>query len=460
MSLNKEILSYTEGKYNNLETFFLTSIEKLFQQYPEIAGIILRIGESDGKDVEDHFRSRLLLQTPHQANKFLKKVLPLFEKSDKKLIFRTWTVGIYKIGDLIWNQKTFDTVFTSIASNNLIISMKYGDTDFFRYLPLNPLIFSGKHKKIIEFQTKREWEGMGLYPSFIGWEYEKYIEKLRSNKNIVGIHVWCQTGGWISSQWKTITFLENSSFWNELNTYIVIKLYSKKMSVEEGITNFCKSKGISDTKDFIQLLTYSDIAIKKGLYISEFASRTVYFRRLRIPPQVWITWDKIYITSLTSLILRHTVKDHKRAIEEGFSAVDTISQMLSVGKRIGLDKTLIHSLEFEFATFNILAQIRKMLFGTFSESEKMQLKKQIVAYTLTFPQHYKTEIDVWNQKFKKSKKTALALQLLFRTRKEYRSIDTIVLSTAPIQKYFIKQIVKKVIPSLSSQAMGVDMLFK
>jgi hypothetical protein len=460
MYYNNDIDNHTNGKYKQIEKLFFATVEHALQQYPEITGINIRIGESDAKDIQDNFISRLTLKTPKQVNRFLKGVLPLFEKHKKTLIFRTWTVGVYKIGDLMWNKKTFDTIFSSIKSENLVISMKYGDTDFLRYLSLNPLFFRGKHKKIVEFQTKREWEGMGLYPSFVGWDYEQYLKQLRTNKQFIGISVWCQTGGWTWSSWKNLTFLENSSFWNELNTYVTVKIYSEKISVAKAIAGFCKEKRIQDSKAFIQLLKHSEIAIKNGLYIKEFASKAVYFRRLRIPPLTWIVWDKILVNPLTKSFLLHTVKDRERAIKEGFIAIDAINQMLALGIHMRLDKSIIHSLEFELETFTILAQVRKVLFSSLSEEEKATIKRQIATYEKKYPEHYTASISVWKQKIRRTRKATIALYLTLRSKMTYRIIDRISLLITPIQKYFIKQYVKRVAPFLSSQAMGIDVLFK
>ncbi len=153
---------------NSSETeIFKKAVENLLDFFPEIEGVIFRIGESDDLDAGGHFKSRLFLKTKKQANIFLKSLLPIFEKKSKYLIFRTWTVGAYELGDLMWNEKTYRDVFLGINSKNLIISMKFGDTDFFRYLRINPLFFIDDRKKIIELQTRREYQGFGEFPSVV-----------------------------------------------------------------------------------------------------------------------------------------------------------------------------------------------------------------------------------------------------------------------------------------------------
>jgi len=148
----------------------------------------------------------------------LRKIAPDVERFVRKSaqLGRTWTVGAHRVGDLIWNRNTFDKVFTGLDSPRLVISMKYGESDFFRFLPLNKLFFRSNHLKIVEFQARREYEGAGQYPSFIGWDYEQYVRQLAGARNIIGAWIWTQTGGW--SVFRRLTYLPDSSVWNELNS--------------------------------------------------------------------------------------------------------------------------------------------------------------------------------------------------------------------------------------------------
>ena len=63
----------------------------------------MRIGESDRLDVrgDTDFKSELHIKTPAQANRLLRTLLPVFEKHQRRLILRTWTVGAYRVGDFI-----------------------------------------------------------------------------------------------------------------------------------------------------------------------------------------------------------------------------------------------------------------------------------------------------------------------------------------------------------------------
>src|SRR5690606_37781947 len=119
------------------ETFYRELVADVLESFPQLDGLIMRIGESDGNDVKDPIRTRLHLRDAVETNRFLKSLLPVFETRGKTLILRTWTVGAHKIGDLIWHRDTLAATLDGIGSPSFIVSMKHGESDFFRYLPLN-----------------------------------------------------------------------------------------------------------------------------------------------------------------------------------------------------------------------------------------------------------------------------------------------------------------------------------
>ncbi|MEZ0257370.1 MAG: hypothetical protein ACAI37_18960, partial [Chthoniobacter sp.] len=91
-------------RLDSAETWFGEVVAAFLDDFPEVEGIILRIGESDGIDVSDPLRSRLFLHTAAQVNRMLHSLLPIFDQRGRKLIFRTWTVGAHLVGDLIWHR--------------------------------------------------------------------------------------------------------------------------------------------------------------------------------------------------------------------------------------------------------------------------------------------------------------------------------------------------------------------
>lgn len=455
---NDEIRSYMQKNDHTAAHFFTEVLSKAFYDFPQIDGVILRIGENDGKDVTGTFLSQLELRTPKQANALLRHALPFFEAHGKLLVFRTWTVGVHKIGDLIWNKRTFDMVFRSIKSDALIISMKFGDTDFMRYLALNPLFFHSPHKKIIELQARREWEGMGMYLSFVGWDYGAYIRQLQDNSTLVGIHVWCQTGGWSQTAWTSVTYLEKSSFWNELNTEVTIALYKNKGNVQAALTAFCTSRNITHKKDFIRLLELSEIAIKKGLYIPELAEKQLYFRRTRLPTLLWLMWNKVLLEPPIIHALRLLVAHPEKAMKASVEALRAIDEMITIAAKLHLPSSAQDSLQFQKATFIIFSQLRHYIFGSLSPDEIARLNKAVAAYSLAFPQHYSIPQVQRIKRRRYIPRQSLSIPL--RKTSAYRKRDKIALSTSAVQRLLVNYYLQKTRSQLENQSMGLGVLFK
>lgn len=455
---NKDIHHHMEKTGISSLNFYNEVLDQVLTTYPEIEGVVLRVGENDGKDVKSTFLSQLLLKTPTQANELLTKILPLFEQHKKLLIFRTWTVGVYKIGDLIWNEKTFDAVFASIESDALIISMKFGDTDFMRYLQLNPLFSRGRHKKIIELQTRREWEGMGEFPSFVGWDYQKYLRRLEGNESIVGIHVWCQTGGWAKRAWSAVTYFDDRSFWNELNTEVTIGVAKHRLTTEEAVKRFCTSRSIAHPEKFIELLRLADVAVLKGLYVPAMASKPLYFRRSRIPPLTWITWDKIHIPPVVIYLHQVLIPSPGSTISDANEAVDATRQILKLAKAINLPAHVLHSLEFECDTLTLFADLKKYMFNLLSAEEIQKFNKRARTYMARYPEHYL--IPELKPLRNGRKPPRSLLRLFIRDVLAYRKRDKALLRTSPAQARLVRLYLRRSKSHLADQSMGFEVFFK
>ena len=63
-----------------LEDYYQELVRGILDDFPQLAGLILRIGESDGNDVQDPIRTRLHLRNAGEANRLLRALLPEFEQ--------------------------------------------------------------------------------------------------------------------------------------------------------------------------------------------------------------------------------------------------------------------------------------------------------------------------------------------------------------------------------------------
>ncbi len=457
--INTDIMFYNDdirklieqGKTNELE-LLKTAIADVLDSFSEVSGVIFRVGESDGIKTRGKFASSLYLKTKKQVNLFIKSLLPIFEERSKHLIFRTWTVGAYKIGDLMWNPKTYRDVFKGIDSENFIISMKFGESDFFKYLDLNPNFFIDKKKKLIELQTRREYEGFGEFPSFVGWDYKKYYDRLEEEESIQGIMVWCQTGGW--SKFKNLTFLKGSSFWNELNTYVTIQVFKNGKSVEDAVAEFVPEM---PKEKFLEFLKISDEVVRELLYDPGYSQLELYFNKVRIPPIIHIFWNNVTITDFTIQFYRAFCTDYNTSLEKGIKALEKIEKLGGLSMEIGLED---YRYDFHHDTFFLLAKARDLIYKDSIEGEVKNFKKMVKKYKVQYPGSYNFYVKIDGGKAKSL--LAFMLKTLVRKDRKYRIIDRVLFSPLSTRIYIgLYRVAKKKFPKfLNKQAMPVEILFK
>lgn len=446
----------------SIEDFLSELLDGFLTDFPEVSGVILRIGESDGRDVVDDFRSELYLKHPRQVNRFLKTLLPVFEKHTRKLIFRTWTVGAYRIGDLMWHRGTFTSVLKGVEdSEALIVSMKYGESDFFRYLPLNKNFFRTRVAKIIELQTRREYEGCGEYPSFTGWEYERYARELEQAENMVGLMVWCQTGGWVP--FRRLALLEDSAVWTDLNTFVTICVFQKQQLVEEAVREFAEMKGLPNWRSLLELLRFSDDVIRELLYVEEFARQKLFFRRVRIPPMLQVYWNNIFISHSVKKVLTYFVQDKEGCLRAATLSLQKLDQMRKFAVECGMP---VDDIEYMRDTFGILALAREYYFRTFDAEMELRLRAAKKAYKAKYPKggsrsRYRVKMH-FTPFWLKARYLGWALKILMRRRRGYRVVDRIV--TLHALSMIFRVISKRRphwIPAFAKEsAMGVDTVFR
>lgn len=457
---NPAIDALTGGKQARIRTFAADMFHRLLEDFPEVAGVIVRIGESDGVDVEGDFQSRLVLRTPQQARRMLKALLPVFEHHRRLLIFRTWTVGVSKLGDLIWNRDTFRSLFDEIHSPALVISMKYGESDFFRYLPLNRLFFESDHRKLIEFQTRREYEGFGRYPSSIARDYERICKQLVSARNIAGISIWCQTGGW--SGFRDLTLLDPGGIWNEINTELTVRIFRDKLTADQAMQACCKAHlGTVHWLPLRDLLDLSEHVVKNLLYIDDFATRRIFFRRLRLPPLIAVYWNHILISHLIRKVLRCYISAStgRELVRSGRRALHDIRRMKELAAQLGLPT---EPFDFQHDTFRIIAAARAYYFLPHPERTLRRLSTLRDLYEARHPEpRYEVHIDATPFPLRRIHLRRI-INILFRRRHGYRALDRLLaLTLYSALQPLIRRVNRRLFPDFAqNQTMGINTLFK
>lgn len=442
-----------------LETYYVGLVRGILSDFPQLAGLILRIGESDGNDVQDPIRTRLHLRNAGEANRLLRALLPEFERHSKDLIFRTWTVGAHRIGDLIWHRGTLEKTLEGLDSPNLIVSMKHGESDFFRYLPLNRAFFRVKQRKLLELQARREYEGSGEYPSFIGWDCERFAQELSQAENVVGISVWCQTGGW--HRFRRRAYLESGGrdIWIRLNTEAAITVFRHGKPADSAVESLL---GTERAFAALELLDHADTVIRELLYIRDFALQKLFFRRVRIPPLLHVYWDSLFINHGVRKVLRIFVSDPEAALSGGEAAAALFPRMISLAREAGLPTDDIEHMD-DF--FHLVLLARRYYFLPFDESVAERIHAGKAAYKLRWPkekrQRYRIKVSF--EPFPMTRRTlAMAATLLLRRKRGYRWVDRVfTLYLSGIVFRALRPRDPAAMPKfLRKSAMGVDVLFK
>ena len=445
----------------SMEEWYGEMIRGFFENFPEVSGFILRIVGSDGLDVKDAVRSRLHVRTAREARGLLQRLLPIFEELGKTLILRTWTVGAHPIGDLIWHRDRVAQMVKGIRSKALILSFKHGDSDFFRYLPLSEVLAKTKQAKIIEFQGRREYEGAGEYPSFIGWDCECFQKELAEDKNLVGFSMWCQTGGWhgFSRRPFVTERATDEEVWIALNCVSAVGTFRYKRSCEESIEGYLGEKR---AKAAIQLLRLSDTVIHRLLYIPSFAREELFFRRVRIPPLFHVYWDCIFCTSSVRKLMRCFVPDHEEALRDVEEVLPLFEEMKALAGQALLP---VRDIEFMQDTFTLMALARSYYFRAWNPEIVAAIKEAKDKYKEKWPRsersRYRIKTDF--EPFRVKRRTiGFASRFLLRKRRGYRLWDhLVVLSLLSFAYRIVGRHGEKVLPKfVRKSAMGIESVMR
>ncbi len=440
-----------------LSAYYQSLVFGVLDDFPDLAGLVLRIGESDGNDVKDLIRTRLHLRSPEETNELLRDLLPGFEQRGRELIFRTWTVGAHRIGDLIWHHDTLERTLHGLDSPSLIVSMKHGESDFFRYLPLNRAFFRVKQRKLLELQARREYEGAGEFPSFIGWDCERFAAELAGVENMAGISVWCQTGGW--HRFKRRAFLESADrdIWIRLNTTAAIAVFKHNRTANSAVELVT---GPERSAAVIELLEHADTAIRDLFYIREYARQKWFFRRVRVPPLLHVYWDSLFVYHGVRRIMRHFVKHPAETLAAGEAAARLFPRMIDLATSAGLPADDIrHMRDF----FHLLLLARSYYFQPYDKELAARIRGAKEAYKQAWPKQNRYRIRISFKPFPLNPRTlSLAANLLLRRKRGYRLMDRLFVLhlIGPVFRTLRRSAPDAVPKILRKSAMGVDVLFK
>jgi hypothetical protein len=259
-------------------------LEEIFGTFPEIDGLIIRVGETYLEDTPYHIGNGAVpyrgqfVNPLTEKDKFVRLINFLREevciKHGKYLIHRTWDGGPDHFHG---NPDYYLSVTNKIEPHEkLLFSIKHTMLDFWRRVPFNESITLGKHSQIIEVQCQREYEGKGAYPSYVmngvingssEMNEGKGLKDVINHPHVKGIYTWSRGGGWYGP------YLQNE-FWCDLNAYVISRYANNPEKSEEDIFNeYCREKmnlAEADIKKFRQICLLSDTALLRGRYCEAY----------------------------------------------------------------------------------------------------------------------------------------------------------------------------------------------
>ncbi len=254
------------------EKYLRILLQQSFAQFPELDGLVVRIGETYLEDAPYH---KGKIQSKKDAEKTIIPLMKILRdevcvKLNKKLVFRTW---------LSFDRDLEKYLAVSDAvepHENLIIGVKHCEGDFHRGNDFSKIMGAGRHPQIIEVQCAREYEGKGAYPNYVahgvieGFEEHSdrpanQISSLRqfyeASDLFKGVWTWTRGGGW---EGPYIT----DEFWCDLNAWVMAQWAKAPEKSEEEVFNryAVERAGLKgdDVAKFRQLCLLSADAVLRG----------------------------------------------------------------------------------------------------------------------------------------------------------------------------------------------------
>lgn len=404
----------------------------LFERFPQLDGVVLRFGETYLFDTPFHQGGSPIRSGKEGIQDHITFINILRDeicvKRNKKLFYRTWDWG-YNFHD---NPEYYLAVTNAIEPHpNLIFSIKYQQGDFLRMTPFNPTLGIGKHRQIVESQSRMEVYGKGAHPYYSaygvinGWPETKYeiidghfTGKINDpanprgvkdilNKNLLcGVNTWSNGGGW---QGPYIT----NEIWTDLNTYVVSHWAQNTNRTEEEIFyEFASKLGITGMQAdiFRQIALLSIEGVRKG----QCNSFTINNK--------WWARDEFFSAYENNEVIKHILKENlqSQVLAEKAEAsaiwrqIEALSNELTV-KDSTLQEAIRVSSTYGRIKYELIEQMWILMIEDANSANSGQFNKDIVSRSI---QRYDELWTEWKILKKSSRQCAtLYTDMAFRNNK-------------------------------------------
>ncbi|MFF2387798.1 hypothetical protein [Agromyces sp. NPDC058104] len=395
LALTGPLEQFLTERFGSLDTedpefwdVYTAGLDELYEAAPALDGVLIRIGEAGAiYDVGGwDYYSALEVTTVDAVRTMLEAFTGQAEAAEREVIFRTWSVGVGAVGDMHTNDASYEAVLAGVDSPALIVSTKYTLGDFYSWLPLNHTLEQGEQRRIVEFQSRREFENFGAFPNDLGTQYQWALQQLlAANDRIEGVWVWTQDGG----PWRAgpMSLYLKAGFWQlyELDTQLAAELARDPDADVAAITAAWAREWFSDdpatVEAIVGTMTRSREAIEQGMYVEQFAEQRVFAIGLEPPPMMWIfEWDILTGDSAVLDVMYSIVRDSAAdgadpgsgvdaAIASGADAVAAVEEMremvaateASSWRSPEMREAFVSTLDYELDTLRLLEAYRAMI---------------------------------------------------------------------------------------------------
>jgi hypothetical protein len=339
-----------------------------------VDGLSVRIGEGGGayNDPLAGYSSTVLIHRVADAHRLIHELLGTVEAfnqksgSNRKLLFRTWTIGLGELGRLHTDPALYERVFSPFYGREALVTViKHVANDFYEFVPRNPTIGVGQLKQIVEFQARREFEGFGLFPNYRGATFEQDLRIFERLPQYAGGSVWVANGGFLFDA-PVYYRSTGQDEWIDLNAQAYARLFhNDHLSSRSALREWLEKQALpeADWKVACRVLERSEEVVRKGFYVSAYAHRPPSLLGLeRLPPMLWFWWTRPTAAyAVQVLLFRAAESSWEQAITEGKQATSELAAMLADAELMHdspFRTRLVESLKYEEDVLDILAAYR------------------------------------------------------------------------------------------------------
>ncbi|MEZ6186325.1 MAG: hypothetical protein R3F62_15120 [Planctomycetota bacterium] len=352
------------------------AVEELFGEVG-VWALHVRIGEGGGAyDEATGYRSAVAVRDVPGVQAVVRGLLEQVEAynaahpgADRKLLFRTWTIGIGEVGALHTDPALYRRVFDDFAGRPALVTLiKYVALDFFQHVPLNPTIGVGPVQQVVEFQARREYEGFGLFPNYRAEPFQEALRVFAAQETFAGISVWPTNGGFLMDS-PTYYRSQGVDDWIDQNVHAYAQLLDDPEREPAALAAaWAREQGLPPeaAERYARILLASDDVIGRGMYLVPYAEHAPALFGVDVfPTMLWIYWTRpIGAYGPQALVTPHASAELERCLEDGRWAVAELARLEQEAAALPAGEVrarLQAALAYERSGFEVFAAYRAVL---------------------------------------------------------------------------------------------------